>query len=285
VTAWVCFLGLVLMWGSSYFAVVLSFESFTPFGSLALRFLVAALFSFVIGGFRHESWPKRADFGPFAVVGIVMLGVANMFTTWALQSVPSGLVAVFMSLVPLWIIVLSLREEIPTLKVWVGLALGVLGVWLLLGPDTLEAGNIAALFAMFFAPAVWAFGTVFAKKHSASKNNFMTLGIQLSFASLVSFIALPFFGGILIAPPTLSSVAGVVYLALIASLLANAVYFYLLKIWPARRVGTFAYLTPLVAVLLGTLGLDEAISVRELMGMGTVLLAVAFTVSKRSSLQ
>jgi drug/metabolite transporter (DMT)-like permease len=282
-TAWLSYLSIVLMWGSAYFAVVISFESFTPFGCLAIRFLAAALLSIVVGVVRRESWPAKSEWRILAVVGVVMLGGANMLTTWAVQFVPSGLVAVFMSLVPMWIIVFSLRQTAPTLKVWLGLALGVVGVWLLLQPGAIDNHDVGALFAMFLAPAVWAFGTVYAKRSITGNSNFTQLGIQLGFAAFISFAVLPFFGDVLIAPLTVSSIAAVAYLALVASFLAYGAYFYLLRIWPAHRVGTFAYLTPLVAVMLGTLILNEPLTIRELIGMATVLLAVALTLTKGSS--
>lgn len=270
------------MWGSAYFAVILSFESFSPFGTLAIRFLLAALLCIAAGLLRRESWPRRSEWWPLAVVGVGMLGLANIFTTWALQSQPSGLVAVFMSLAPMWIVVLSLGYEKPAPRVWTGLALGAAGVWLVLGTNLGNLGHVDGLLAMFFSPVLWALGTVYAKKHTVSRSRFLTLGIQLAFAALLSFCAAPFFGGLLVAPVTFSSAIATVYLGVVASLLAYAAYFYLLSVWPAHRVATSSYLSPVVAVALGVLLLGEPLTSRGVIGMLAVLVAVALIVLKRS---
>jgi drug/metabolite transporter (DMT)-like permease len=209
------------------------------------------------------------------VVGALLLGGSNALVSYAELHVSSGLAAVLAALVPLWLAVFSMATESLGPKGWAGIALGIAGVAVLVWPSgglRIHAGGLAALVA---APLIWAWGTLHGK-HFVHGGGLMTnVGIQMLTAALIGLAAAPLTGGYLRGPLTHKALFAVGYLALFGSLLAFSAYIYLAKAWPPAKMGTYAYLNPLVAVLLGSVVLHEAFGLREVLGMTIILAAVA----------
>ena len=128
---------------------------------------------------------------------------------------------------------------------------------------------------MMLAPLLWSWGTLHGKHHVHGGGLMTNVGIQMSMAALMGLVVAPLSGGYLRGPVTPRAVLAVVYLALFGSLLAFSAYIYLAKAWPPAKMGTYAYLNPLVAVLLGGLVLHEPFGPRGFLGMVIILAAVA----------
>jgi drug/metabolite transporter (DMT)-like permease len=273
--AWLAYLTVAVVWGSTYFAIALGLESFTPYGMVAARFTVAAALALAMGRLRREPWPPLREAGHLMVVGALLLGGSNALVSYAELHVSSGLAAVLAALVPLWLAVFSMATESLGPKGWAGIALGIAGVAVLVWPSgglRIHAGGLAALVA---APLIWAWGTLHGK-HFVHGGGLMTnVGIQMLTAALIGLAAAPLTGGYLRGPLTHKALFAVGYLALFGSLLAFSAYIYLAKAWPPAKMGTYAYLNPLVAVLLGSVVLHEAFGLREVLGMTIILAAVA----------
>ena len=273
--AWLAYLTVAVVWGSTYFFIALALESFTPYGIVAARFSVAALLALGLGRLRREPWPPRRELGHLLVVGALLLGGSNALVSYAELHVSTGLVAVLAALVPLWLAVFSMAKEPLGPKGWAGLLLGIAGVAVLVWPSgglRIHAGGLAAMIA---APLIWAWGTLHGK-HFVHGGGLMTnVGIQMLTAAVIGLAVAPLSGGYLRGPLTQKAIWSVAYLALFGSLLAFSAYIYLAKAWPPAKMGTYAYLNPLVAVLLGSLVLHEAFGFREILGMAVILIAVA----------
>ena len=156
-----------------------------------------------------------------------------------------------------------------------GIALGIAGVAVLVWPSGGLRIHPGGLVAMVAAPLIWAWGTLHGK-HFVHGGGLMTnVGIQMLTAAVIGLAVAPMSGGFLRGPVTAKALWAVGYLALFGSLLAFSAYIYLAKAWPPAKMGTYAYLNPLVAVLLGSLVLHEAFGVREILGMTVILAAVA----------
>jgi len=125
------------------------------------------------------------------------------------------------------------------------------------------------------APLIWAWGTLHGKHHVHGGGLLTNGGIQMLTAAVIGLVLAPLTGGFLRGPVTQRALGAVAYLALFGSLLAFSAYIYLAKAWPPAKMGTYAYLNPLVAVLLGGLILHEAFGPREILGMTIILAAVA----------
>ncbi len=273
--AWLAYLTVAVVWGSTYFAIALGLESFTPYGMVAARFSVASLIALGLGRLRRESWPGTREVGHLMIVGALLLGGSNALVSYAELHVSSGLAAVLAALVPLWLAVFSMAKERLGPKGWVGLALGIAGVAVLVWPSgglRIHAGGLAAMVA---APLIWAWGTLHGKHFVHGGGLLTNVGIQMLTAAVIGLVVAPLSGGFLRGPLTPKALYAVGYLALFGSLLAFSAYIYLAKAWPPAKMGTYAYLNPLVAVLLGSLILHEAFGLREILGMTVILAAVA----------
>ena len=273
--AWLAYLTVAVVWGSTYFGIALSLESFTPFGMVAARFSLAAVLALGLGRLRREPWPPRREMGHVVVVGALLLGVSNPLVAWAELHVSSGLTAILAALVPLWLAVFSVAKEPLGPKGWAGLLLGLAGVTVLVWPSgglRVHAGGFAAMIA---APLVWAWATLHGKRFVHGGGLMTNVGIQMLTAAVIGAALAPLTGGFLRGPLTHKALGAIAYLALFGSLLAFSAYVYLARAWPPAKMGTYAYLNPLVAVLLGSLVLHEAFGLREILGMAVILVAVA----------
>jgi drug/metabolite transporter (DMT)-like permease len=273
--AWLAYLTVAVVWGSTYFAIALGLESFTPYGMVAARFSVAALMALGLGRLRRESWPSAKEVGHLMIVGALLLGCSNALISWAELHVSSGLAAVLAALVPLWLAVFSMAKEPLVAKGWVGLALGLAGVCVLVWPAGGVRVHGGSLVALIVAPVLWSWGTLHGKHFVHGGGLLTNVGIQMATAAVIGLAAAPLLGGFLRGQLTHKALAAVAYLALFGSMLAFSAYIYLAKAWPPAKMGTYAYLNPLVAVLLGSLVLHEAFGLRQVLGMAIILGAVA----------
>jgi len=273
--AWLAYFTVAVVWGSTYFAIALGLDSFTPYGMVAARFFLASVLALGLGRLRGESWPSRREVGHLLLVGALLLGGSNALVSWAELHVSTSLVAILAALVPLWLAVFSMAREPLGPKGWAGLLLGIAGVAVLVWPHgsvRIHGGGLAAMVA---APLIWAWGTLHGKRHVHGGGLLTNVGIQMLTAALMGLALAPLTGGFLRGPLTPRALGAVAYLALFGSLLAYSAYIYLAKAWAPAKMGTYAYLNPLVAVLLGSLILHEAFGPREVLGMAIILGAVA----------
>ena len=272
---------MAVVWGSTYFAIALGLESSTPYGMVAARFSVASALALGLGRLRREPWPPGREVGHLMVVGALLLGGSNALVSWAELYVSTSLVAILAALVPLWMAVFSAAKEPLGSRDWTGILLGIAGVAVLVWPSgglRIHAGRLAAMVA---APRIWAWGTLHGKHFVHGGGLLTNVGIQMLTAAVIGFAAAPFTGGFLRGPVTHKALGAIAYRALFGSLLAFSAYIYLAKAWPPAKMGTYAYLNPLVAVLLGSLILHEAFGPREILGMAIILAAVALVQLRR----
>ena len=273
--AWLAYLTVAVVWGSTYFAIALGLESFTPYGMVAARFSVASLIALGLGRLRREAWPSARETGHLMIVGALLLGGSNALVSWAELHLASGLAAVLAALVPLWLAVFSMAKDPLGPKGWAGIVLGIAGVAVLVWPSGGVRIHTGGLAAMVAAPLIWSWGTLHGKHFVHGGGLLTNVGIQMITAAVIGLAVAPLTGGFLRGPITHKALGAVAYLALFGSVLAFSAYIYLAKAWPPAKMGTYAYLNPLVAVLLGSLILHEAFGRREILGMAIILVAVA----------
>lgn len=210
-----------------------------------------------------------------AIAGFFMISLGNGLVAWAEMHIPSGIAAIICSLMPLVVILVNLtvnRDERPNFPIIVGTIIGFLGIVLIFSEHLNAFSNAAYGFAIlltFLAVVSWAGGSVWIKKKNTTDNPFMNAGLHM------------FFGGIWMIPfsvafDDLSSVQwsieaayALVYLVIVGSLIAYTCYSYALRNLPMTIVSLYAYINPLVAVVLGWLILDETLTLR--MGFAIVL--------------
>jgi drug/metabolite transporter (DMT)-like permease len=294
---WIGLLILYVVWGSTYLGIAIAVDTIPPFLMAAVRFLIAGLVLLAWSAAREGrafSAPSFREWRDSAIVGALLLGGGMGMVAYGEQSVPSGITALIIALMPVWVAVLGrvfLRENLPRMAVG-GIILGFVGVAILIGPSAFGgAGALEplALAAILFSPIAWSSGSLFSSHRAtlprqplvATGAQMFTGGLVLAGMSLASGELV----GFRIEAVSSDSVIATVYLTVIGSLLAFTAYGWLLRVAPLPLIATYAYVNPVVAVILGALVLSEPIEPRTLVAGAVIIVAVAIIVTARGRMQ
>ena len=269
--AWIAYATVAIVWGSTYYAIALGIESFTPYGMVAGRYLTAGLLALGLSRLLKEPFPEWSDIKPLMLQGALLLAVSNALVTWAEADVASGVTAVLCATAPLAYGILG-REKLG-LQGWGGQLLGMAGVVLLVNPFG-AAFDLKGVAAILLAVVVWTWGTLHGRNRVKGRGVMGQVAVQMLTGGLLGLVAAPFTGGFTHHPVTLRALLAVGYLMLFGSLVAYTAFIYLARVWSPAKMGTYAYLNPVVAVLLGLLR-DEPFTPRMALGMAVILAAVA----------
>jgi len=281
-----------LIWGSTYLAIRVMVEDVPPLLGAGARFLLAGagLLAALAARRTTQASPRvpRAQLAAAALVGVLLPAGGNGLVTVAERDVPSGLAALLIASVPLWVVVLRAtvaRERIglPTL---VGVLLGFAGVAVLLLPGSRPAGATAAGVLLVLVAAVsWATGSFLSPRLTLPAHPLVNTGWQMVAGGVVlvaAGLAAGEAGDVHVASFSVASVAAFAYLIVAGSLVAYTAYAWLLQHAPLSQVATYAYVNPLVAVLLGWAILGESLAGASLLGAALVVAAVALIVTRQS---
>ena len=284
-----------VIWGSTYFGIAVAIQTIPPFLMASLRFVIAGVILLAFDLVRHPEarrWPTRRQLIDSAIVGGLLLGIGNGFVSLGERTVPSGIAAILIAMMPLWFALLGwiyLRQRLPRIVVG-AIGLGFLGTALLVWPagegaNRFDAGGILVL---FLAPLGWAHGSIYAAGRAKLPPSAWTAsGLQMLAGAAFTLVEALVVGEPAAFDPSkvsLESALAVAYLVIFGSMLAYTTYGWLLRNAPLSLVGTYAYINPIVAIALGTVFLHEQISVRTVLAAGVILVAVAIIVSARGRL-
>ena len=291
---WAGLLVLYFVWGSTYIGIAIAVDSIPPFFMAAIRFGVAGAILFAWSWLRaggRRIAPTRREWRDSLIVGGLLLGGGMGMVAFGQQTIPAGIAAVLIAMLPLWIAVLGrlfLGERLPRLAV-IGIVVGFIGVAVLVGPTvTGDAGSLEplGLAAIILSPISWATGSLFASHRARLPR----LPLVASAAQMVTGAAILAGMGIATGEPARfhpdsiagDSLAALAYLTVIGSLVGFSVYGWLLRTAPLPLVATYAYVNPIVAVVLGAIVLRETIEPRTLVAGAVIVGAVALIVTSRS---
>jgi len=272
--AWLAYAVCALVWGSTYFGIALGIESFTPFGMVATRYLSAGLLALLLSRAAKEPLPLKRDLPHLMLQGLLLLGISNALVTWAEGRVPSGLTAVLCSTTPFFYALMN--REGMNWRSGLGLAVGFSGVAVL----TWKPGQGLAMSPLGFsgillATFLWAFGTLYARRHVQGRSLLGNVGVQMLTGGIFGLFMTRFTGGFLHAPLSTKAALAVAFLAIFGSLITQTAFNYLSRVWPPTKMSTYAFLNPVVAVLLGSVFLREPFTPRVALGMLVILAGVA----------
>lgn len=280
-----------LVWGSTYLAIAVAVRTLPPLASAGLRFLIAGalLGLWLVGRHRRAALSiDRAQLIGAALVGGLLLTGGNGLVVLAERTVPSGLTALVVASVPLWIVVFRLiaRDRIAASLI-AGVIVGFGGVAILVVPRG-ASGEVdpAGLVMVVGASFSWALGTFASPRLRAPRDPLASTAVQmLAGGALLLAVAIAIGEPARTDPSSFStaSLAAMAYLVVFGSLVAFSAYTWLLRHAPVSVVATYAYVNPVVAVLLGTVVLGEAITPSVLVGAAIILAAVAFIVSRNAT--
>lgn len=277
--AYLALAAICLIWGTTYLAIRIGVLHFPPFLFAVIRQVIAGgLLMGILLLSGKVPMPRWSDIKYQAVAGFFMISLGNGLVGWAEVHIPSGIAAVICSLVPLVVILINLAansDEKPNVPVIAGSILGFAGISMIFGGEMSQFSNsdyLLGILLTFVAVIAWAGGSVWLKKRKTHTNLFMNVALQM------------FFGGIWLIPFSLafddlthvtwSPEAGysLIYLIVFGSLIAFSCYTYALRKLPVTIVSLYAYINPIIAVMLGWLTLNEKLNV-------TMWIAILLTVS------
>ncbi|MBA3948570.1 MAG: EamA family transporter [Acidobacteria bacterium] len=281
--AYLAFIAVCLIWGTTYLAIKLALETIPPFTMGGLRYLTGGVILALILRLRGVRLPAARDWPPFAVIGLLMLGFGNGGVTYAEQFVPSGLAAVLIATTPFWMTsveaLVGKGERLGPRKV-VGLAVGFTGILVLVWPDLVASASGgskygAGILSLQLACIGWALGSSYAKRVSQTIDVLAAAAIQMLFGGAWMLLAAAVVGELprLHFNPTTS--AALLYLILAGSVAGYAAYAYALKHLPVSTVSMYAYINPVIAVTLGTALLGEPFHARMLVAAAIIAAGIA----------
>jgi drug/metabolite transporter (DMT)-like permease len=296
VLLWAGLLVLYVVWGSTYLGIRIAVESIPPFTMAATRFFIAgiALLGWSIAREGREfRWPSRREWRDTVIVGALLLGGGMGMVAWGEQTIPSGITALLIALMPVWVAVLgrlAFGERLPRAAV-VGVAVGLAGVAILVGPsdNPVERFAPAGIAALIVSPICWASGSLFsAHRATLPAQPLVATGGQMLAGSLVlALFALLTGEPARLHPESVSSasLAALAYLTVIGSLVAFTTYGWLLRIAPLPLIATYAYVNPIVAVVLGWPVLREPLTPRTIVAGAVIVFAVALIITARGRMR
>lgn len=274
-----------VVWGSTYYVIGLALRDIPPFLLGAWRFTAAGLLLLLLCAAHGEPVMRPALIRRSAISGIVLLFVDMAVIMLAQRYVTSSLVAIIASSTALWILLLDLpqwKQRRYSPLTLAGMLTGFAGVALLYGEQLLRESSSSGqgtrgILLLVAGCISWSLGTLYAKYRSSAAeatNAFAGAAWQMLFAAAAFWLCSALSGEN--QPPALSAITwlSLLYLILFGSLLAYTAYVWLLKVRPAAEVGTHAYVNPIVAVILGTWLGNEAVSLLQIAGLGTILSGV-----------
>ncbi|MFQ6114659.1 MAG: EamA family transporter [bacterium] len=259
-TAWgaVC-----LFWGTTYLAIRIGVEVVPPALFAGVRFFIAGLIFLLFLKSRGYSSPSRRELSDMAVVGITLLTIGNGLVVWGEQWVPSGLAALLVATLPFWMAgfeaALPAGDKLNARKV-LGIIIGFAGLVLLLGPDfqgSWDKAYLKGILAIFFAPCSWAAGSLYSKYRPVRSHPMIAAACQMIIAGTLLISIGAIFGEFQRFVFDIQGLAALGYLIVFGSIFGYGSYIYALSKLPASKVSMYAYINPVIAVILGWLVLDE----------------------------
>lgn len=271
-----------IVWGTTYLGIRVAVESIPPWFITSIRQGIAALIVLGILIYKKQlSWIGWNNLKFQLIPSLLMIVIANGFTTIAEQSLPSGLTSIMSALSPVIIFIggILFGIEKPNLKGIIGVLLGFLGVVFIFRnglEDILDPNYKTGMLFLSIAIMSWSAGTVYSKKHTHKSNNIaLNLFYQFSISSLIQFVlAFIFSSNSDVNTWSLRSISAVVYLAVFGSVLAFFCYHYALKKVTAVQVSILNYVNTIIAVFLGWLLLDEVITFDFIIATALIILGV-----------
>lgn len=279
-----------IVWGTTYLAIRIAIETIPPFLLTSTRFVIAGLVMLGIAAWRGEKIPRdRKTLVHLFVIGLLMVGVGNLAVVWAEEWVPSGMAALFVASAPFWMAILEgFRKggERVDLRSGLGLLIGFLGVGLLVTPGgagpSWDLNFVLGALAIQFGSIAWQIGSLRGKYHVKNVPLLTSAALQmLAGGSVTGVIGLAIgeASRFALTPRTFAALA---YLTIFGSIIAYSAYVYALAKLRTTQTSLYAYINPVVAVILGWWILDEQLTWVSIVAMVVILGGVALVQMGRS---
>ncbi|MEY2539421.1 MAG: hypothetical protein QOG67_3161 [Verrucomicrobiota bacterium] len=285
------FAAVYLIWGSTYIAILFAIRSIPPLLMAGTRFSIAGLIMYAIARMGGAPNPNLASWKSALIVGACLLFFGNGGVTIAEKWVPTGLAALLVATVPIYIALLGWitgTAPRPTPLVWVGLIGGFIGVGFLVGPAFAVSAPGAphhlalGMSVLLIGSLLWSAGSLYSRTARHSPSLILAAGQQMICGGVLLAVAGFAIGehhGFNLHNVTWLSLGAFVYLVLIGALIGYTAYFYLLRHCDPAKVATYAYVNPVVAILLGTAFAGEHLTFSTILGAGLIIGSVAVVIT------
>jgi drug/metabolite transporter (DMT)-like permease len=289
---WIALLALYIVWGSTYLAIKFAVETIPPFMSAGMRFLVSGAILLIWRQAAGDAWPTKRQWRSTAIVGILLLLGGNGLVSFAEQRIASGVAALIVGTVPLWMVLIEAIRPggvRPSWQAILGLLIGFGGIYLLVGPSELSIGSLqidtTGILAVIVASFLWSIGSIYSRSADMPDSSLMATGAEMLTGSAALFVVSGLLGewrSFDLGSVSTQSWLGLAYLITFGSLVGFVSYIWLLKHAPVSLVATYAYVNPLVAVFLGAWLADETLNARILVA-GLVIIGSVVLINQTKS--
>lgn len=282
---WIALLALYIVWGSTYLGIRIAIETIPPFFHAGIRFFISGLILLIWQRGAGIKLPTRRQWVSAAIIGNLLMLGGNGLVSWAEQFIPSGIAALIIASVPMFLVIAEAIRPGGVKPNWqsvLGLLIGFAGIYVLVGPTESSRGmnlNLLGLVALLSACVSWAVGSIYSKSADLPKSSLMSTGAQMlmgSFGLLLVSLLTGELSGWDPAGVTLRSLYGLSYLIFVGSLIGFVSYGWLLQNAPISLVATYAYVNPIVAILLGNWLAAEALEPRIWLATAIIVGSVIF---------
>jgi drug/metabolite transporter (DMT)-like permease len=291
VAVWAAMIAVYVVWGSTYLAIHFAVQTMPPFLMAGVRFLIAGSALFLARRIAGDPLPQKIEVRSAGIVGLFLLLGGNGSVVWAEQSVPSGLAALMVSSSPLWMLLLEAARpggQRPSRRAILGIVIGFSGVLLLMWPGEsgglLQVNPLGAI-VLVFAALAWSFGSIFSRYARMPASPLMSSAIEMlvgGAALTLLGLATGEFSKVHFAAISMPSILGLAYLIIFGSLIGYTAYTWLLQVAPTSLVSTYAYVNPLVALVIGVLLANEVLSPRTILASAVIIGSVILTTSAQT---
>jgi drug/metabolite transporter (DMT)-like permease len=293
---WLALVSLYLVWGSTYLAIRFAVETIPPFLMAGTRFLISGVILYAWRRAAGDPAPSRRQWRAAVIVGLLLLVGGNGLVSWAEQHVASGIAALMVASIPLWMVLIeALRRggTRPDWKIMLGLVIGFGGLVLLVsessGISADDGLDIAALGVLLLAALIWSYGSIYSRDADMPQSSLLGTGIEMLGGAVGLFLVGTIIGEwqqLRLAEVSTNSALGLAYLVVFGSLIGFVSYGWLLRNAPIPLVSTYAYVNPIVAIFLGAWLGSELITMRIVLSALIIIgSVVVINLSKQSRTQ
>ena len=269
-----------IVWGLSWVGTKEAVRSMPPIQMVAIRQIIAGLAYVLFFLFRGNALPKGKEWYPILLLSVLNFMISNGIATWGVKLTTAGLSSILGAIFPLWLVILmTLRggNKIPRLA-WLGILLGFAGVCIIFYDHLLEMFDPGFRFGVLLgllASLAWAFGTIYTKEFAPGFNPYHSIGWQMLISGIsLTFVAQVSGDVIPINDIDLHTWGAIAFLVIVSSIIAFVAYLYALQKLPTELVSIYAYINPIVAVVTGSMYLNERLTLIMMMGAVVTLSGV-----------
>jgi drug/metabolite transporter (DMT)-like permease len=286
----ISFICVYFFWGSTYLAMRYGLDELPPFVMASIRFLISGPLLLVFCAIRGvRMLPTKREFGVLAIIGVLMLGCGNTAVLWSELYLSTGLAALLVAGIPLFAALIEMflpnGEGLPP-RGWIGIIIGFMGLTFLVSPGLRnsfhgDSRQIIATAIILAGAFCWTAGSVISRRSTIQISGFAAAGWQMLFGGIFNTGIMFASGGYRGSHWDVQAWSSIFYLVIFGSLTAYTAYIYLLKHVAVSKVTTYAYVNPVIAVILGAIFIHERFVTVEYVGMASILLAVFLVTSSK----